>query len=147
MNITSLTTGAMELSLYPHKPSFLPSPAATSCKPPKVKFSIACSKAKFSEIQWTRRAFITCFLASAAAGLCVSDVASAASTSRRANKGAKVPESEYTTLPNGLKYYDLKVGNGAEAVKGSRVAVHYVAKWRNITFMTSRQGLVSVEEQ
>ncbi|XP_076930192.1 peptidyl-prolyl cis-trans isomerase FKBP16-4, chloroplastic-like isoform X1 [Bidens hawaiensis] len=85
---------------------------------------------------------MTWFLAAAAApGLCVSDVASAASTSRRANKGAKVPESEYTTLPNGLKYYDLKVGNGAEAVKGSRVAVHYVAKWRNITFMTSRQGL------
>nr|XP_025635026.1 peptidyl-prolyl cis-trans isomerase FKBP16-4, chloroplastic-like isoform X8 [Arachis hypogaea]XP_025663818.1 peptidyl-prolyl cis-trans isomerase FKBP16-4, chloroplastic-like isoform X8 [Arachis hypogaea] len=34
-----------------------------------------------------------------------------------------------------------KVGQGAEAVKGSRVAVHYVAKWRGITFMTSRQGM------
>lgn len=83
---------------------------------------------------------MSCFLA-AAAGLCVSDVAGAVSTSRRALKGAKVPESEFKTLPNGLKYYDLKVGNGAEAVKGSRVAVHYVAKWKNITFMTSRQGL------
>lgn len=83
---------------------------------------------------------MSCSLA-AAAGFCVSDVASAVSTSRRALKGAKVPESEYTTLPNGLKIYDLKVGNGAEAVKGSRVAVHYVAKWKNITFMTSRQGL------
>nr|GMC86304.1 peptidyl-prolyl cis-trans isomerase FKBP16-4, chloroplastic [Ipomoea batatas]GME19864.1 peptidyl-prolyl cis-trans isomerase FKBP16-4, chloroplastic [Ipomoea batatas] len=38
-------------------------------------------------------------------------------------------------------YYDLKIGSGAEAVKGSRVAVHYVAKWRGITFMTSRQGM------
>lgn len=66
-----------------------------------------------------------CFLA-AAAGLCVSDVAGAVSTSRRALKGAKVPESEYKTLPNGLKYYDLKVGNGAEAVKGSRVAVRCI---------------------
>nr|GEX44975.1 peptidyl-prolyl cis-trans isomerase FKBP16-4, chloroplastic [Tanacetum cinerariifolium] len=37
-------------------------------------------------------------------------------------KGEKVLESEYTTLSNGLKYYDLKVGKGAEAVKGSRVA-------------------------
>lgn len=77
----------------------------------------------------------------AAAGLCISDVAGAVSTSRRALRGAKVPESDFITLPNGLKYYDLKVGTGAEAVKGSRVAVHYVAKWKGITFMTSRQGM------
>ncbi|CAN6197138.1 unnamed protein product, partial [Urochloa humidicola] len=56
-------------------------------------------------------------------------------------RASKIPESEFTTLPNGLKYYDIKVGSGAEAVKGSRVAVHYVAKWKGITFMTSRQGL------
>ncbi|WMV44607.1 hypothetical protein MTR67_037992 [Solanum verrucosum] len=87
-----------------------------------------------------RRAMMGSFLI-AAAGLCLCDVAGAASTSRRALRGAKIPESEYTTLPNGLKYYDLKVGAGAEAVKGSRVAIHYVAKWRNITFMTSRQGM------
>ncbi|XP_060181374.1 peptidyl-prolyl cis-trans isomerase FKBP16-4, chloroplastic-like [Lycium barbarum] len=75
------------------------------------------------------------------AAFCLCDVAGATSTSRRALRGAKIPKSEYTTLLNGLKYYDLKVGTGAEAVKGSRVAVHYVAKWRNITFMTSRQGM------
>ncbi|KAJ6969287.1 hypothetical protein NC653_037069 [Populus alba x Populus x berolinensis] len=40
-----------------------------------------------------------------------------------------------------FRYYDLKVGGGPKAVKGSRVAVHYVAKWKGITFMTSRQGL------
>ncbi|KAK3406245.1 hypothetical protein EUGRSUZ_K02414 [Eucalyptus grandis] len=56
-------------------------------------------------------------------------------------RGEKIPESDFTTLPNGLKYYDIKVGGGPEAVKGSRVAVHYVAKWKGITFMTSRQGL------
>ncbi|POO01844.1 Peptidyl-prolyl cis-trans isomerase, FKBP-type [Trema orientale] len=87
-----------------------------------------------------RRALVGSLLATAA-GMYVCDVAEAVSTSRRALRGAKVPESEYTTLPNGLKYYDLKVGNGTKAVKGSRVAVHYVAKWRGITFMTSRQGL------
>ncbi|KAL3716458.1 hypothetical protein ACJRO7_008112 [Eucalyptus globulus] len=87
-----------------------------------------------------RRALLACLLLSAA-GTCVSDAAHAASTSRRALRGAKVPESDFTTLPNGLKYYDIKVGGGAEAVKGSRVAVHYVAKWKGITFMTSRQGL------
>ncbi|KAL7096733.1 hypothetical protein ACP275_10G098200 [Erythranthe tilingii] len=83
-----------------------------------------------------RRAFMG-FLLSAAAGISLSEAANAAS--RRALKGAKIPESEFTSLPNGLKYYDLKVGGGAEAVKGSRV--HYVAKWKGITFMTSRQGL------
>lgn len=83
---------------------------------------------------------MSCFLV-AAAGLCITDVAGAVSTSRRALRGAKIPESEFTTLPNGLKYYDLKVGGGPQAVKGSRVAVHYVAKWKSITFMTSRQGM------
>ncbi|XP_059305941.1 peptidyl-prolyl cis-trans isomerase FKBP16-4, chloroplastic [Lycium barbarum] len=87
-----------------------------------------------------RRAIMGSFIIASAA-FCLCDVAGATSTSRRALRGAKIPESEYTTLPNGLKYYDLKVGTGAEAVKGSRVAVHYVAKWRNITFMTSRQGM------
>ncbi|KAJ6300045.1 hypothetical protein OIU76_020940 [Salix suchowensis] len=67
--------------------------------------------------------------------------AEAASTSRRALRASKIPESDFTTLSNGLKYYDLKVGGGPKALKGSRVAVHYVAKWKGITFMTSRQGL------
>ncbi|KAL1558010.1 peptidyl-prolyl cis-trans isomerase FKBP16-4, chloroplastic-like isoform X2 [Salvia divinorum] len=87
-----------------------------------------------------RRALLSCILA-ATAGISLCEAAGAVSTSRRALRGAKVPESEFKTLPNGLKYYDLKVGNGLEAVKGSRVAVHYVAKWKGITFMTSRQGM------
>ncbi|XP_048489648.1 peptidyl-prolyl cis-trans isomerase FKBP16-4, chloroplastic isoform X3 [Beta vulgaris subsp. vulgaris] len=49
-----------------------------------------------------RRAFMNCFLI-AAAGLCIADVAGAVSTSRRALRGAKIPESEFTTLSNGLK--------------------------------------------
>ncbi|CAN0879891.1 Peptidyl-prolyl cis-trans isomerase FKBP16-4, chloroplastic [Linum grandiflorum] len=68
-----------------------------------------------------RRELIGCLIASAA-GIALSDAANAVSTSRRALRGSKVPESEYTTLDNGLKYYDLKVGGGPEAVKGSRVA-------------------------
>ncbi|KAJ4705086.1 Peptidylprolyl isomerase [Melia azedarach] len=88
----------------------------------------------------TRRPLIASLLI--AAGISpISDVAEAVSTSRRALRASKIPESEFKTLPNGLKYYDLKVGSGLEAVKGSRVAVHYVAKWKGITFMTSRQGL------
>lgn len=64
-----------------------------------------------------------------------------ATTSRRAARDKKVPESEFTALPSGLKIYDVTVGSGQEAVKGSRVAIHYVAKWKGVTFMTSRQGL------
>ncbi|KAL9262172.1 Peptidyl-prolyl cis-trans isomerase FKBP16-4, chloroplastic-like protein [Drosera capensis] len=93
-----------------------------------------------SVCNFERREFLGCVVI-AAAGMCISDAANAVSTSKRALRGSKVPESEFTTLPNGLKYYDLKVGGGAEVVKGSRVAVHYVAKWRGLTFMTSRQGL------
>ncbi|XP_022863149.1 peptidyl-prolyl cis-trans isomerase FKBP16-4, chloroplastic isoform X2 [Olea europaea var. sylvestris] len=107
-------------------------------------FPCRCSSSEASVLKMSfqnegRRAFTACLLA--AAGISFCGAAGAASTSRRALRGAKVPENEYTTLPNGLKYYDLKVGGGPEAVKGSRVAVHYVAKWKGITFMTSRQGL------
>ncbi|CAI9270830.1 unnamed protein product [Lactuca saligna] len=154
--VTLTSNTPMELSLYPYKPSLLTpslSSITTSKKgsPHKIRIAFSCNcssssseasvatDAPFFQIEG-RRAFMNCFLATAA-GFCVTGVADAVSTSRRALKGAKVPESEYTTLPNGLKYYDLKVGNGVEAVKGSRVAVHYVAKWRNITFMTSRQGM------
>ncbi|KAL0708237.1 hypothetical protein Bca4012_074663 [Brassica carinata] len=87
-----------------------------------------------------RRVLLGCLL-STASGILLPDSSEAVSTSRRALRASKIPDSEFTTLPNGLKYYDIKVGNGAEAVKGSRVAVHYVAKWKGITFMTSRQGL------
>lgn len=38
-----------------------------------------------------------------------------------AAKAAPAP----VTTPSGLKYWDLKVGTGAEAVKGKTVSVHY----------------------
>jgi len=53
----------------------------------------------------------------------------------------KVPESEFTDGPEGLRFYDVEVGNGAEAKEGARVAVHYDAYWKGVTFMTSRQGM------
>ncbi|MFL5806330.1 MAG: FKBP-type peptidyl-prolyl cis-trans isomerase [Roseiflexaceae bacterium] len=37
----------------------------------------------------------------------------------------KVDESKYTTTPSGLKYYDLKVGDGPTPQKGATVNVHY----------------------
>ncbi|GFR53057.1 hypothetical protein Agub_g15732 [Astrephomene gubernaculifera] len=58
-----------------------------------------------------------------------------------ARRRRKIPEEEFTEGPMGLKVYDIQEGDGAEAQVGSRVAVHYDIKWRNITFMTSRQGM------
>ncbi|KAL8138461.1 hypothetical protein V2J09_004462 [Rumex salicifolius] len=90
--------------------------------------SISYSTAKPEEDTFTlcsnqgRRELIACLLLTAA-GLCVSDDAIAVSTSRRALRASKIPDGEFKSLPNGLKYYDLKVGGGTEAVKGSRVAV------------------------
>ncbi|XP_057983826.1 peptidyl-prolyl cis-trans isomerase FKBP16-4, chloroplastic-like isoform X2 [Malania oleifera] len=150
---------SMELSLLPyhqHTPTLLPNSSTffffTGKRPSNRDLSLLpcrCSSppaadtakpAPLSLQHKGRRELMGCLL-SAAAGMYICDVAGAVSTSRRALRGAKIPESEYTTLPSGLKYYDLKVGDGTEAVKGSRVAVHYVAKWKGITFMTSRQGL------
>ncbi|RZC90917.1 hypothetical protein C5167_028750, partial [Papaver somniferum] len=76
------------------------------------------------------------------ASVYICEAAEAVSTSRRARL---VSNFWHCAISNcdilQIRYYDLKVGEGATAVKGSRVAVHYVAKWKAITFMTSRQGL------
>lgn len=104
--------------------------------PEKVEHHLQESDKKLTR----RENILRLLLGTALPGVLV-DQAEAVSTSRRALKGEKVPESDYKTLPNGLKYYDLKVGGGAIASKGSRVAVHYVVKWKGVTFMTSRQGL------
>ncbi|KAB2046488.1 hypothetical protein ERO13_D01G200500v2 [Gossypium hirsutum] len=152
----------MELSLFSyhqnsfsllHKP-FFSLPISGKRVPKRDPFLLQCHctlssssndddniKAAIVSLQHEGRRVVLGSLLTAAAAMYISDVAEAASTSRRALRGAKIPETEFTTLPNGLKYYDLKVGSGLKAVKGSRVAVHYVAKWRGVTFMTSRQGL------
>ncbi|TYI44595.1 hypothetical protein ES332_A01G249300v1 [Gossypium tomentosum] len=152
----------MELSLFSyhqnsfsllHKP-FFSLPISWKRVPKRDPFLLQCHctlssssndddniKPAIVSLQHEGRRVVLGSLLTAAAAMYISDVAEAASTSRRALRGAKIPETEFTTLPNGLKYYDLKVGSGLKAVKGSRVAVHYVAKWRGVTFMTSRQGL------
>nr|WP_255604443.1 FKBP-type peptidyl-prolyl cis-trans isomerase [Oscillochloris sp. ZM17-4] len=38
---------------------------------------------------------------------------------------AQVDDSQYTTTPSGLKYYDFEVGSGAEATAGKTAVVHY----------------------
>ncbi|KAI8477222.1 MAG: hypothetical protein J3K34DRAFT_398719 [Monoraphidium minutum] len=53
----------------------------------------------------------------------------------------KIPESEYTDGPQGLKYYDLVAGTGAEPTVGQRVAIHFDVKYRGVTLQTSRVGM------
>ncbi|RWW83545.1 hypothetical protein BHE74_00007946 [Ensete ventricosum] len=60
---------------------------------------------------------------------------------RRWFLGFLLASGEHKFLIPPSLYYDIKVGGGPKAVKGSRVTLHYVAKWKGITFMTSRQGL------
>jgi FKBP-type peptidyl-prolyl cis-trans isomerase len=61
------------------------------------------------------------------------------------NKGRKLREkidkSAFTAGLDGLLYQDIVVGDGPLAQEGSRVAVHFDAKWKGITFVTTRQGM------
>lgn len=57
------------------------------------------------------------------------------------NRRKKIPIEDYQDGPDGLKYYDLIPGTGAEAKVGQRVAIHFDVKFRNITLQTSRVGM------
>ncbi|CAI0469278.1 unnamed protein product [Linum tenue] len=116
-------------SIFPRKPlaSFSTGKSQFIAKRNSALFPCRCSLPSSEKPQQQnegRRALFGYLLAST--GIAACDAAEAVSTSRRALRGAKVPEDEFKTLPNGLKYYDLKVGGGPEAVKGSRVAVRFV---------------------
>ena len=52
-----------------------------------------------------------------------------------------LPDDAFTKGEKGLLYIDEKVGTGPLAGVGDRVAVHYEARWKGITFQTSRQGV------
>ncbi|CAL9071285.1 unnamed protein product [Musa textilis] len=57
----------------------------------------------------------------------------------RRGRKAIAPE-EYSTSPNGLKYYDLIEGKGPKAEKGSTVQVHFDCIYRGITAISSRES-------
>ena len=54
----------------------------------------------------------------------------------------RLPDEAYEKVGDkGLLIHDEKVGTGRLVAVGDRVVVHYEARWRGVTFMTSRQGL------
>lgn len=63
---------------------------------------------------------------------------------RRRGFKAQIPEEDFQTGPQGLKYYDMTPGKGALPKKGDRIAVHYEIRWHGVTFMTSRYDLCHV---
>nr|CAB3452196.1 unnamed protein product [Digitaria exilis] len=108
----------------------LPLPARRAARRPS--FACRCSCSPDASTGASRRLFASFLAAAAAVGVgAPGGEAGAVSTSRRALRASKIPESEFTTLPNGLKYELAPI----------LLHVHYVAKWKGITFMTSRQGL------
>jgi len=50
-------------------------------------------------------------------------------------------DSDFTTMPSGVKYKDLRVGTGKEVVVGDHISVHYTGTLRNgKVFDSSRWG-------
>jgi hypothetical protein len=60
-----------------------------------------------------------------------------------ARKRRKIPEEEFKDGVDGLKYYDLVVGDGAEPKKGDRVAIHFGESmwcWSGMLEAVGRRG-------
>ncbi|CAI0469273.1 unnamed protein product [Linum tenue] len=110
-------------SIFPRKPlaSFSTGKSQFIAKRNSALFPCRCSLPSSEKPQQQnegRRALFGYLLASTAAGIAACDAAEAVSTSRRAVssflsshdsplRGAKVPEDEFKTLPNGLKSVHL----------------------------------------
>ncbi|GIL49034.1 hypothetical protein Vafri_5516 [Volvox africanus] len=122
--------------------------SATGRRPRSRMVVAASSRSHSSGEDSTRRELLAGIVSVAIAGSIEAPPATALGTGdplnykkELARRRRKIPEEEYKQGPMGLKYYDIEEGGGAEAKVGTRVAVHYDMKWRNITFMTSRQGM------
>jgi peptidylprolyl isomerase len=59
---------------------------------------------------------------------------------RSKRKGIVVPDDQLLDAGDGLRYYDVVVGDGAAVTKGDRIAAHYDCKLGARTIFTTRQG-------
>ncbi|CAH2036693.1 unnamed protein product [Thlaspi arvense] len=63
------------------------------------------------------------------------------SSDARERRSRKViPLEEYSTSPEGLKYYDIEEGKGPVATKGSTAQVHFDCRYRSITAISTRES-------
>ncbi|VVA92020.1 unnamed protein product [Arabis nemorensis] len=51
-----------------------------------------------------------------------------------------IPIEEYSTSPEGLKFYDIEEGKGPVATKGSTAQVHFDCRYRSITAISTRES-------
>jgi FKBP-type peptidyl-prolyl cis-trans isomerase len=59
---------------------------------------------------------------------------------RSKRKGIVVPDDQLLDAGDGLRYFDVVVGDGAAVTKGDRIAAHYDCKLGARTIFTTRQG-------
>ncbi|KAJ4916276.1 hypothetical protein Rs2_01826 [Raphanus sativus] len=63
------------------------------------------------------------------------------SSEARERRSRKViPLDEYSTSPEGLKYYDIEEGKGPVATIGSTAQVHFDCRYRSITAISTRES-------
>ncbi|KAK4803689.1 hypothetical protein SAY86_003506 [Trapa natans] len=62
------------------------------------------------------------------------------SEARERRNKKNIPLDDYSTSPDGLKYYDIVEGKGPVAENGSTVQVHFDCVYRGITAISSRES-------
>ncbi|XP_031404208.1 peptidyl-prolyl cis-trans isomerase FKBP18, chloroplastic isoform X2 [Punica granatum] len=62
------------------------------------------------------------------------------SEARERRNKKNIPLEEYSTGPDGLKYYDIVEGKGPVAENGMNVQVHFDCLYRGITAISSRES-------
>ncbi|ANM58723.1 FKBP-type peptidyl-prolyl cis-trans isomerase domain [Arabidopsis thaliana x Arabidopsis arenosa] len=63
------------------------------------------------------------------------------SSEARERRSRKViPLEEYSTGPEGLKFYDIEEGKGPVATEGSTAQVHFDCRYRSITAISTRES-------
>lgn len=87
----------------------------------------------------SRRDVLTMQLLSAAAYVMVVPEAEALGFQKQLRK-MKIPLEDYTTMENGIQYYDLTTGNGEMAVPGKTISVHFDVLYKTLAVVSTRSA-------
>ncbi|KAL3734417.1 hypothetical protein ACJRO7_023724 [Eucalyptus globulus] len=109
-------------------------PAAASNRPPDVAKQLAPPARGAS-----RRLAVLISSLPLPLALALTSLPRSSEARERRNRKA-IPLEEYSTTPDGVKYYDIIEGKGRVATKGSTVQVHFDCIYRGITAVSSRES-------